>query len=126
MLVGQFPKSAFTDFNTLFKCFFFYHTISVEIDRSPQASDSDISDQDVAKPSWGIKRKQRAVFTELDLGCINSHFKVIVNGTPSKKIRKGTFDKLYNDEALAGLRKRYGKQAILSKVRTERKKFLKK
>ena len=100
----------------------------VGIAMSPQASDSESesSDQDVTKPSWGKKRKQSAVFTKLDLDCINSHFKVIVNGTPSKKIRKNLFDKLYNDEALVGLRKRYGKQAILSKVRTERKRFLKK
>ena len=97
------------------------------IDTSPQQSseeDDEDENDEAVKLSWGRKRKERVVFSDKDLDDVRSHFKSLVQATPSKKVRKSLFEKLYNENSLKSLRKRFGKQAILSKVRTERKRFL--
>lgn len=83
-------------------------------------------DSDEYSTQWPTKngRKKRVVFPQYDLDEIRLHFKELIEGSPRKKIRISLFNEILSRNATKRLQLKYQEETLLSKVRTERKKFV--
>lgn len=78
----------------------------------------------LARDGYPGKRKDRVVFSEHDNKDIYVHFGVLIKASAEERVKVSRFKRILKQEVLKPLLKRHGEQTLLSKVRTERKKFL--
>ena len=93
--------------------------------------EKDVSNDEMSKPEkqnlprWiGQDRKERVVFTEEDLADVHDAFGHIIYAGCHEKVRLKEFARSIEKEEGKALVKKFRKQTLLSKLRTERKNHL--
>lgn len=108
-------------------CFFnfLYRTRTIYLDNTDIESDDENDETTkLARDGYPGKRKDRVVFSEHDNKDIYVHFGVLIKASAEERVKVSRFKRILKQEVLKPLLKRHGEQTLLSKVRTERKKFL--
>lgn len=73
----------------------------------------------------GKARKERVVFTRDDMTGIHDTFGCIIGASPSRNVKTGEFSRILKREKIGKkLVEKFGRDVLLNKVRTERKKHL--